>query len=473
MRDATAIIVGSNKGSRASLRRFLKTNCGLGTVSEVGDGKGGLNYLEQSRFDLVFLDRETISTFDRGLIRSASRTNGRVPIVVVTLLKKLAAFVNRLTDRTGGSGRGGKLENAALGQLLEFARKRGDLALASNAQSGSASPGKPVGRNPSHLFDLMGRSETVERLVERVGQVGPTKYSVLVVGETGTGKELIARAIHAASPRASRPFVALDCGAISDTLVESELFGHVEGAFTGAERERPGKFRMADNGTLFLDEVSTMSRNMQGSVLRALERNAFYAVGGSEEVEVDTRVIAASNRDVRGEDGFRDDLYFRLAEYVIEVPPLRFRKEDIPFLAHRFVEEANAELPHDVTDVAPETVDLLQAYEWPGNVRELRNVVRQGALAATHGTVEPSHIDPDIKHETISAPEIDPELPDDNDVSLKEIVQDQKAEIERKVIRQVMEQTDGNMAETARKLNVDYKTIYKKVREYGILSDFE
>ncbi|MFB6350452.1 MAG: sigma 54-interacting transcriptional regulator, partial [Bradymonadaceae bacterium] len=264
---------------------------------------------------------------------------------------------------------------------------------------------------------------------------------------------------------------------VSDSLVESELFGHVEGAFTGAERANPGKFRLAHGGTLFLDEISSMSSDFQGTILRALEEESFYPVGGSDEIQVDTRVVAASNRPVRQLDQFRDDLYYRLAEYVIEIPPLRDRKHDIPHLARRFMREASEDLGRDLVELSGEAVGVLREHDWPGNVRELRNVIRQAALAADDEIIRALDIDIDgcstrqIEAAAAESADVDPAIEVDDEVSLTEIVQRQKAEIEQSVIRQVMEQTDGNMAETARKLNVDYKTIYRKVREYGIVED--
>jgi len=477
MRDTTAIIVGSDEQARRCLHRFLKSTCGLGTVSAVEDRRGGLNYLEQSRFDLVFVDREALGgSGSGGLLRAASRPADRVPIMVVTLLRKLAAFVRRINDPSETDGVP-RLENAALHHLLDFARDQGALARQPDGQVPQVPERRSGARDPSHLYERMGHSDTVDMLVDEVGRVAPTDYSVLVVGETGAGKEVVARAIHAGSRRVDGRFVAIDCGAVSDSLVESELFGHVEGAFTGAEQASAGKFRLAHGGTLFLDEISSMSENFQGTILRALEEGSFYPVGGSEEIEVDTRVVAVSNRAVRQMDRFREDLYYRLAEYVIEVPPLRERERDIPHLARRFMQEASDELDRDLVEVSDEAVGLLREHDWPGNVRELRNVIRQAALSADEEVLRARDVDlhrrrtRGFESTAAEATELEPDVDPDGEVSLTEIVQRQKEEVEQSVIRRVMEQTGGNMAETARKLNVDYKTIYRKVREYGITDE--
>ena len=302
MRDSTAIIVGSNDHARRCLRRFLQSTCGLGQVSEVADGGGGESYLEQTRYDLVLLDREVCANAGTGLVQAASRTNGRVPIVIVTLLRKLASFAQRLED-SRGQFNSEQLRNEALTRLLDFAHDHKGLAGSPepslSEELGLPEPEGPGVYRPEHLHQKMGRSSAVKSLVDDVRKVAPTNYSVLVVGETGAGKELVARAIHETSQRATNRFVAVDCGAVSDTLAESEFFGHVRGAFTGAERKRPGKMRLADGGTLFLDEISSMSPNLQGTVLRALEQSTFFPVGGSDEIRVDTRVVAASNRASR------------------------------------------------------------------------------------------------------------------------------------------------------------------------------
>ena len=477
MRDSTAIIVGSNDHARRCLRRFLQSTCGLGQVSEVADGGGGESYLEQTRYDLVLLDREVCANAGTGLVQAASRTNGRVPIVIVTLLRKLASFAQRLED-SRGQFNSEQLRNEALTRLLDFAHDHKGLAGSPepslSEELGLPEPEGPGVYRPEHLHQKMGRSSAVKSLVDDVRKVAPTNYSVLVVGETGAGKELVARAIHETSQRATNRFVAVDCGAVSDTLAESEFFGHVRGAFTGAERKRPGKMRLADGGTLFLDEISSMSPNLQGTVLRALEQSTFFPVGGSDEIRVDTRVVAASNRSLRKVDDFRDDLYFRLAEYVIEVPPLRERKKDIPHLTRRFLHRTNPELAREVFEVSKGALRRLKSYDWPGNVRQLRNVVRQAALSARDGIIRVEHLGGPLEEESTveeEDAEVTRDMMSDENYSLKELVQRHKERIERRVIRDTLQRTGGNMAETARKLSVDYKTIYNKVKEYDIATD--
>jgi two-component system nitrogen regulation response regulator GlnG len=477
MRDSTAIIVGANDHSRRCLRKFLQSTCGLGHVSEVAGGSAGRSYLDQTRYDLVLLDREVCAGDETGLIEAASRTNGRVPVVIVTLLRKLASFARRLED-SRGHFQNEQLRNEALTDLLDFAQNHsgllGKTGPTLSEELGLPEPEGPGVYRPDHLHQKMGRSSAVKSLVEDVRKVAPTNYSVLIVGETGAGKELVARALHETSQRAAKRFVAVDCGAISDTLAESEFFGHVRGAFTGAERQRPGKMRLADGGTLFLDEISSMSPNLQGTVLRAIEQSTFFPVGASDEIRVDTRVVAASNRDLRSVENFREDLYYRLAEYVIEVPPLRERKKDIPHLTQRFLHRTNPELAREVVEVSKGALRRLKSYDWPGNVRQLRNVVRQAALSARDGIVRVEHLGGPLEEARAfeaEEAEVSRDMESDQDYSLKELVQRHKERIERRVIRETLQRTDGNMAETARKLGVDYKTIYNKVKEYDIATD--
>jgi DNA-binding NtrC family response regulator len=383
MRKPNAIIVGADQRARGSLRDFLTQRCGLGDVSLVEDGRGGMNYLRQGRFDLVLVDRETLGSSEQSLVHAASRPEGRIPIVIVTLLRKLAEFVRQWIDarEAGTDAQLPETDNPALGQLVAYARERGDLAVDPTDETAPETTDRQAYREPADLFEVMGRSRSVEQLVRQVDEVAQTDYSVMLVGETGVGKEVVARALHGASRRAGGELVSVDCGAISETLAESELFGHVEGAFTGAERRRPGKFQKADGGTLFLDEISTMSSTVQGTLLRALEHNSFHPVGSSQKVRVDTRILAASNCAVRQLEDFRDDLYYRLAEYVIEVPPLRDRPDDIPHLARRFLRGAAEQVPErDTFELSAEASRRLKSHHWPGNVRELRNTLRRAAL---------------------------------------------------------------------------------------------
>ena len=231
----------------------------------------------------------------------------------------------------------------------------------------------------------MGPSDKIGRLAADIHRVAKSDFSVIIMGETGSGKELVAKAIHGDSARAEAPFVAVDCGAIPENLLENELFGHEKGSFTGADRQMAGKFESAHSGTLFMDEIGNMPLGSQAKVLRVIQDRKLHRVGGNEPIPVDIRLIVATNQDLlemASNGAFRDDLYYRLSEFTICVPALRERKEDIPYLAKRFLDLANIELNKMVTGLTDEAMEMLMSYDWPGNVRQLRSVIRRATLVA-------------------------------------------------------------------------------------------
>jgi two-component system nitrogen regulation response regulator GlnG len=257
------------------------------------------------------------------------------------------------------------------------------------------------------LFDLMGPSSAVRHLDLQIRQVAPTNFTVIVQGDTGAGKELVARFLHVYSKRASKPFIAVDCGAFTETIIESDLFGHVKGAFTGAVHKRLGCFELAKGGTLFLDEIANLALPTQRKLLRSVQERRILPLGGERQVPVDFRLLVASHADVAAEvqaGRFRQDLFHRLNEFTIYVPPLRERKDDIPFLAERFRAEANAELQREIAQFSPAAYDYLLSHAWPGNVRELRNAVRRAVLLSTE-VIEPKHLcQPSPRRVSLPAP---------------------------------------------------------------------
>jgi two-component system nitrogen regulation response regulator GlnG len=326
------------------------------------------------------------------------------------------------------------------------------------------------GEDQAYLSDLMGSSSEIRKVFAEVRLVAPTNFTVVVTGESGSGKELVANAVHRLSPRAQGPFVAVDCGSIPPTLIESELFGHEKGAFTGADRSRPGKFEAASGGTLFLDEISNLPFPVQAKLLRVLQEKQVWRVGGVRCTKVDIRVIAATNQDLAAlvESGlFRRDLYHRLNEFNITVPPLRERSEDVPFLAKRFLDLANLELGKDIRGTSDAALELLLRHSWPGNARELRNVVRRAVLLASE-YVEPVHLGFLAGPDNLVNCADDDAAPMVTGAGLKEIAKQAVARAERDALRQVLLETRGNKAKAARILKVDYKTVHVKVKAYGI-----
>ncbi|MCH8333530.1 sigma-54-dependent Fis family transcriptional regulator [Candidatus Sumerlaeota bacterium] len=307
--------------------------------------------------------------------------------------------------------------------------------------------------------NIIGRSPEMEAIFKTVVQVAPTRASVMIQGESGTGKELIAKAIHFNSPRARLPFIPLNCGALAPGLLESELFGHEKGAFTGAIRSKPGRFEMAHRGTILLDEISETTPDFQVRLLRVLQEQSFERVGGTKTIKVDVRVIAATNRnleDLIAEGKFRDDLYYRLNVISITLPPLRDRSEDIPLLATAFLKEFAGQYKKEALRFSPRTMAHLQGFDWPGNVRQLRNVVEGLVVMANTKEITPRSLPEQLRKGKSSGGTIS--IP----------IGSSMAEVEKEVIRATLVHLKGNRMQTAKKLGIGRKTLYRKMEEYGI-----
>jgi len=319
----------------------------------------------------------------------------------------------------------------------------------------------------SPLRLLLGPSAQMEKIVHQIRQVADSPLTVLVEGETGTGKELVARAVHQLSARREKPFIAVDCGAIPDTLIESELFGYEKGAFTGAQQRKEGQFDLADGGTLFLDEIVNLPLPTQTKLLRALQERQVQRLGGKQPVRVDVRIIAASNvpleREVRV-GRFRQDVYYRLNEFGISLPPLRER-DDILHLANGFLSEASMELGRPCRTISEAAAQVLLRYRWPGNVRELRNVIRRAILLASD-VIEPEHLSV-LPVDAPPASALRGE-PAPLDSSLKEVAEAAAADAEQQAIRCALHTSKGNKSEAARHLRTDYKTLHLKMKQYDI-----
>jgi len=312
--------------------------------------------------------------------------------------------------------------------------------------------------------NIIGKSPAMLKLLETVSQVAPSEATVLISGESGTGKELIAGAIHFNSLRKDGPFVKINCAAITETLLESELFGHEKGAFTGADRRKEGRFSQAHGGTLLLDEVSEMSLMMQVKLLRALQEREFNRVGGEATIQVDVRVIAATNKNLMEQinDGaFREDLYYRLNVVGLEVPPLSHRKEDIPLLAQHFLETFVAKNRKEIKGFTPKAMDHLIRYDWPGNVRELMNAVERGVVLARTDYLDVT----DFSFMQNSMLQTNQDSADSAALSVKGDVP--LEEIEKAAILSTLQAAGGNKSEAARRLGITRKTLHKKLKAYG------
>jgi DNA-binding NtrC family response regulator len=305
----------------------------------------------------------------------------------------------------------------------------------------------------SEYDEIIGKSDAMQKIYDLITQVAPTDSTVLITGESGTGKELIAQAIHGNSQRCYMPFIALSCGALPDSLLESELFGYEKGAFTGAEHTKKGRFEMADNGTLFLDEIGDISLKTQVDLLRVLQQKEFRRLGGQEEIKVDVRILAATNRDLKtaiSENKFREDLFYRLNVISIHIPPLRERKDDIPLLVKAFIRKYCLEMNKELVKITPSALKLLTDYNWPGNVRELENVIERALVIGGDKEIVTDDL-------PFSRKELGPET---TPKSLKLL--------ERVHIKRTLEEMGWNISKTARVLEVDRQTLYNKIEKYQI-----
>ncbi|MCX7983243.1 MAG: sigma-54 dependent transcriptional regulator [Syntrophales bacterium] len=311
-------------------------------------------------------------------------------------------------------------------------------------------------------YELTGRSESIKELKEMISIIAPTNAWVLIMGENGTGKELVARSLHRQSRRAHKPFVEVNCAAIPDDLIESELFGHEKGAFTGATQQRKGKFDLAHEGTIFLDEVADMSLKAQAKILRILQEKKFERVGGNRTITVDVRVIAATNKDLEKEmeaGRFRADLFYRLNVIPLRVPPLRERKEDIPLLAERFLQEFAEKEGGPVKRITEEALDILMRHDWPGNVRELKNLIERLVILVPSDVIDAQDIPPF----GINSTKEKEFIPDTFDS-----FRTAKMEFERKFILQKLKENDWNISKTAEAIGLERSNLHRKIRNYGI-----
>jgi two-component system nitrogen regulation response regulator GlnG len=434
-----------------------------GTVAE------GWRRFEAERPDVAVLDLQLPDGSGLDLFRRIAAEDPRRPVVMIT--------AHGTTDTAIEAMKNGAFDY--LLKPLDLERITAILDRAFEAarlmQVPAALPDEPSGDR------IVGRSAVIQEMCKLIGRVAPQDVNVLILGESGVGKELVARAIYQHSRRSDRRFLAINCAALPESLIESELFGHEKGAFTGAERQRIGKFEQANGGTIFLDEVGDMPAAAQAKMLRLLQDQTFERVGGSETISTQVRVLAATNKNLPRliEEGkFRADLYYRLKVMAIQVPPLRDRLEDVPELAHHFLYRYDRELGLDVRGFAPETLELIQHYGWPGNVRELQGAVKTAILRATGRMILPEFLPPAVRGGSLFVPEPAPvAAPGTNLVALIEsCLQDGRgnvydrvlAEVERELFTQTLRHTHGHQANASEVLGINRTTLRNKLRDLGI-----
>jgi DNA-binding NtrC family response regulator len=429
-------------------------------VEQVTSGDAALSSLREEDRDLLIIDVRMPGKSGLEVTRIVHERYPSLPIIVMTAFGSIETAVEAIHEgafdfisKPMNFEELKKTVARALGQ-----RRLQQRALASDVEDGE---------DRQRLGKIIGKSPAMLEVYKTVARVASTKSTVLILGESGTGKELIARAIHQHSPRANRSFVAVDCGALTETILESELFGHVRGAFTGALADKKGVFEEAQGGTCFLDEIGGISANMQARLLRVLQEHEIRRVGGKDWSKVDVRVVAATNHDLveavsRGE--FRQDLYYRLDVVSIRLPPLRDRVEDIPLLAHHFLQHYSQESGKRITAISEKVLELLCAYSWPGNIRELENAIEQAVALSYQSVLTPDDLSPSIRDHAIAKP-FKNDLDDgqftfDDTPSLEEI--------KKRYVLHVLRQTDGNISRGAKILNIDRRSLYRMLVRYKI-----
>ncbi len=444
-----------------SLREFLSICLQRAghKVTAADDAQVALRALAAEPVDLVITDLKMPGAIDGlGLLDEVKRRSPETQVVVMTAFAStetaIAALKRGAYDYLTKPFKVDEIQVVVERALERQALVRDVAVLRSKVQ------------DSYKLSSLLGRSAPMQRVFELIRKIAPTKTNVLITGASGTGKELVARALHAEGTRASRPFVAVNCGAIPDTLIESELFGHVRGAFTGATGAKEGLFAAADGGTLFLDEIAELPMPMQVKLLRALQERKVKPVGGTEEKAVDVRVVAATNRDLEAEvaqGGFRQDLYYRLNVIQVHLPPLRQRRDDIPILVEHFVKRYAAELGKRMAGVSPEALAVLAAYDYPGNVRELENIVERAVTLETAQVIQRSAL-PTLGGER-PAPTPAVELPPEG-IELERLL----ADYERDLVTRALKQTGGIRKEAARLLGITFRSLRYRLDKLGIAS---
>jgi len=432
------------------------------------DGKTALQKIRIDCPEVLITDVNMPDMDGWEVLRQAKALNPDLPVVIVTgsagISQAVAAMRASANDYLAKPFKDHELIRAVQRAVTEHQLKRKLKQLAQRID---------VNEN---LTDVMGPSDAVRQLIVEVNLVANSNFNVIIIGETGSGKEVIAHAIHQASQRSHGPFVPVDCGAIPETLVEGELFGYDKGAFTGAVTNKRGKFETAAGGTLFLDEVLNLPLASQAKLLRALQERVICRLGGTTLVPTDVRVVVAANQSLEtatGSGKFRVDLFFRLNEFLIRIPALRNRKEDIIYLAKRFLDLTNRELNKSVAGISHGAVHLLLNYAWPGNVRQLRSTIRRAVLLASDVVTE-QHLDILPMNDRATPPLAEaPSLPaQDKDLpALRTIVERSITLVERATLIDVLGRVQGNKAHAARLLQVDYKTMQSKIKKYGINID--
>ncbi|MBF0378668.1 MAG: sigma-54-dependent Fis family transcriptional regulator [Desulfamplus sp.] len=469
MNGKNKILVVDDDASHRTMLKTLMTRWGY-EIHLADDGSSGVDKVHQEHFDIVLMDMKMLKMSGMEALEKICNYNPALPVIIMTAYSSIETAVEALKngaydymtkpldfDKL-------KLTISHIIETIYLKRENIDLK-------------KRLNQN-FNRENIIGKSPAMTALLDTVELAAPSDANILIIGGSGTGKELIASAIHYNSPRKDMPFIRINCAAITETLLESELFGHEKGSFTGADKRRKGRFLQAHGGSILLDEIGEMSLAMQAKLLRVLQEKEITPVGSEENIRVDVRVIASTNRDLKkmAADGrFRDDLYFRLNVVTLEIPPLSYRSEDIPSLALHFLKLFSQKNHRDIKGFTPEAMDSMIRYGWPGNVRELMNSIERAVVLARSDylSLEDFPFITRLNNIDTNSPAI-PQVAQHTAISnssstyIDTISEDSSlVDIEREAVLRTLESANGNRSETARRLGITRKTLLKKLRLYG------
>ncbi len=447
--DATVLIVENESNMRTVLCALLRRDGH--TILEAGHGKEALAKLKDCRVDAVLTDLNMPHMNGLELLAEMKKTYRDIPVVLLTAHGSIGSAVEALKQ--------GAFDYLTKPFDPDEIRQVMDKAVRSRVLQ-EAETIAALDDDPERL--LLGDSSALSNVRHVIDRVAPTSATVMITGESGTGKELVARSLHLRGPRPDGPFIKVNCAAIPESLLESELFGHEKGAFTGAAARKPGRFELAHQGTLFLDEIGEMPLSAQPKLLRALQESKFYRVGGTRTIEVDVRIIAATNRDLKAEVNsgqFREDLFYRLNVVPIQVPSLRQRRADIPELAQFFLERFAQRNQRGLLSISDAALALLSSYPWPGNIRELENVIERASLLTDGPSVKPEDLPDELRR---------PSDDDSGQEPLRERIRSATRELETDAIHDALDQTGGNITKAAKLLGLSRRGLQLKMKELNI-----
>ena len=451
MPQPSILLVDDDEGSRETLREWAERQ-GWDAIP-VKDGDAALKHIHAG-VAVIVTDLRMPRIDGMQLLRVAREQAPHAAVIVVSAVGSVEAAVTALKE--------GAFDFLSKPINLKELKHRIDRALVQRSMAIEIADLHRRLREQHGIDNMVGQCPPMRELFEKIKLVAETNSTVMIIGESGTGKELVARSLHLNSRRCDRPFLPINCAAIPDTLVESELFGHQKGAFTGASENRKGVFQTAEKGTLFIDEIGEMPLGLQSKLLRAIENKTIMPVGSAHEVPVDVRLVAATNRDLEQavkQREFREDLYYRLKVIVLRLPPLRERRDDIPVLVRFFIDQLVEETGRTVQEITADALNALREYDWPGNVRELRNTLEGIIVLSMKEKIELSDIPDHIRslERNPSQSTFEPGM--------------KLVDMEREAIRRTLEITGGHRSETASRLGVSVRTLQRKIKEYGLAND--